>query len=146
MQTHLSLRHTHAKLGKKRGPELQSVMSWLSTGKSSIPDLPKFFHSGLNVQERHWWNQVGIFPGGFGRRETMVWLQAGRTLGKITACRAIPALFWVKPCFIFQPQRVPWVWAAPSWSAHPTPSYWGSCRPYSVPGKGLPCPSWVGSR
>lgn len=43
---------------------------------------------------------MGIFPGGFGRRETMVWLQAGRTLGKITACCAIPALFWVKPCFI----------------------------------------------
>lgn len=57
----ISLSDTHTyKTRKKKETELRSIMSWQSMRKISIPDLPKFFHSGLNVQRGDWWNQVSI--------------------------------------------------------------------------------------
>lgn len=40
---------------------------------------------------------MGIFAGGLGKRVTMAWLQASRTLGKNMACPARPALMGVNP-------------------------------------------------
>lgn len=40
---------------------------------------------------------MGIFAGGFGRRESMAWLQASRALGKSMASPARPTLVRLDP-------------------------------------------------
>lgn len=67
----------------------------------------------------------------------MAWLQAGRTRRKRVACPARPALFWLNLVLFSSLEEFPGFELHLPGVQHSAPSYRGSCRPCSMPGRRL---------